>query len=194
MKKLLSVVAMAIISTGVFAQTKWNIDNVHSNVRFNVTHLVISEVEGSFRKFDGNIISAKPDFTDADVNFNIDVNSIYTDNEMRDKHLKSDDFFNTEKYPAMSFKSTSFKKISGNKYALFGNLTIRDVTKPVKFDVTYGGTIKDPWGNTKAGFKASTVVNRFDYNLKWNTLTEAGGATVGKDVTIELKLEFAQAK
>jgi polyisoprenoid-binding protein YceI len=194
MKKVFFLAVVALISTATFAQTKWSLDNVHSNVRFTVPHLVISEVEGSFKKFNGGITAAKPDFTDAAINFNIDVNSINTDNEMRDNHLKGDDFFNAAQYPNMSFKSTAFKKVSANKYALYGNLTIRNVTKPVKFDVVYGGTAKDGYGNTKAGFKASAVINRFDYNLKWNALTEAGGATVGKDITIDLKLQFAQAK
>lgn len=194
MKKLIVAAALVLSQSALFAQTKWTVDPVHSSAKFTVTHLVISEVEGNFKKFDGTLTNTKPDFTDAVVDFNIDINSIDTDNEMRDKHLKSDDFFNAEKYPNMTFKSTSMKKISGNKYALMGNLTIRSVTKPVKFDVTYGGTAKDGYGNTKAGFKASTVINRFDYGLKWNTATEAGGATVGKDVTIDLRLEFTQAK
>jgi polyisoprenoid-binding protein YceI len=194
MKQLFFLAIAAFIQTVSVAQTKWNVDNAHSSVKFSVPHLVISEVEGSFKKFTGSITSAQPDFTDAEVNFTADVNSINTDNEMRDKHLKSDDFFNAAQYPEMTFKSTSFKKLSGNKYALFGNLTIRNTTKPVKFDVVYGGTAKDGYGNTKAGFKATTVINRFDYNLKWNNLTEAGGATVGKDVTLDLKLEFGQAK
>ncbi|MDB5232160.1 MAG: YceI family protein [Chitinophagaceae bacterium] len=193
MKNLVFAVLLLTSST-LFAQTKWTVDPIHSNVRFTVSHLVISEVEGSFKKFDGNMSGKKADFSDAAVNFNIDVNSINTDNDMRDKHLKSDDFFNAAQYPNMSFKSTAFKKLSGNKYALYGNLTIRNVTKPVKFNVTYGGTGKDGYGNTKAGFKAVAVINRFDYGLKWNTLTEAGGASVGKDITIDLKLEFAQAK
>lgn len=194
MKKIFLLAVVALIQTAVFAQTKWNVDNVHSSVKFSVSHLVISEVEGAFKKFTGTLTSAKPDFTDAAVNFSADVNSINTDNDMRDKHLKGDDFFNAAQYPDMTFKSTSFKKLSGNKYALYGNLTIRNVSKPVKFDVVYGGTAKDGYGNTKAGFKATAVINRFDYNLKWNNLTEAGGATVGKDVTLDLKLEFAQAK
>jgi polyisoprenoid-binding protein YceI len=195
MKKILFSSALALLGTGAFAQSKtWNVDASHSNVRFTVTHMVISEVEGAFRKFNGSLVSAKPDFTDAAINFSVDINSIDTDNDGRDKHLKADDFFNAEKYPAMTFKGTSFRKLSGNKYELKGNLTIRDITRPVTFAVTYGGTAKDPWGNTKAGFKASTTINRFDYNLKWNTLTEAGGAMVGKDVAIDLKLEFAQAK
>jgi polyisoprenoid-binding protein YceI len=195
MKKILFSSAFALLSTGLFAQSKtWNVDASHSNVRFTVSHMVISEVEGSFRKFNGGMTAAKPDFTDAAINFAVDINSIYTDNDGRDKHLKSDDFFNAEKYPQMVFKSTSFRKLSGNKYELKGNMTVRDITKPVTFQVTYGGTAKDPWGNTKAGFKASGTINRFDYGLKWNTLTEAGGAMVGKDIAIDLKLEFAQAK
>ena len=194
MKKIISLAVVALLTTSVFAQTKWNVDATHSNVRFTVPHLVISEVEGSFKKFSGEVVAAKPDFTDAAVNFTIDVNSIDTDNEMRDKHLKADDFFNAAQFPNATFKSTSFRKVSGNKYKLAGNLTIRNVTKPVTFDVVYGGTAKDGYGNTKAGFKATTVINRFDYGLKWNALTEAGGATVGQDITIDLKLEFAQAK
>jgi polyisoprenoid-binding protein YceI len=194
MKKIISFAVVALLTTSAFAQSKWSVDPVHSNVRFTVPHLVISEVEGSFKKFDGSFTASKADFSDAAINFSIDVNSIDTDNDMRDKHLKGDDFFNAEQFPAATFKSTSFKKVSGNKYKLAGNLTIRNVTKPVTFDVVYGGTAKDGYGNTKAGFKASTVINRFDYGLKWNNLTEAGGATVGKDITIDLKLQFAQAK
>lgn len=194
MKKILSFAVVALLSTSAFAQTKWTVDPVHSNVRFTVPHLVISEVEGSFKKFDGSFTASKADFTDAAINFAIDVNSIDTDNGARDKHLKADDFFNAEQFPTATFKSTSFKKVSGNKYKLAGNLTIRNVTKPVTFDVVYGGTAKDGYGNTKAGFKATTVINRFDYGLKWNALTEAGGATVGQDITLDLKLQFAQAK
>lgn len=194
MKKIISFAVVALLSTSAFAQSKWSVDPVHSNVRFTVPHLVISEVEGSFKKFNGSFTASKADFTDAAINFTIDVNSIDTDNDARDKHLKADDFFNAEQFPTATFKSTSFQKVSGNKYKLTGNLTIRNVTKPVTFDVVYGGTAKDGYGNTKAGFKATTVINRFDYGLKWNALTEAGGATVGQDITLDLKLQFAQAK
>ncbi|WP_207534314.1 YceI family protein [Desertivirga arenae] len=194
MKKTFLLAAALIVNTALFAQSKWGVDPVHSSVKFSVEHLVISEVDGQFKKFDGNIVSKTPNFSNAEISFSVDVNSINTDNEMRDKHLKSPDFFDAEKYPDMTFKSTSFKKVSGNKYLLVGNLNLHGVTKPAKFTVTYGGTAKDGYGNTKAGFKASTVINRFDYGLKWNNLTEAGGATVGKDITIDLKLEFAQQK
>lgn len=194
MKKVFLLALIALVHSAVFSQIKWNVDPVHSSVKFSVSHLVISEVEGAFKKFTGTMISTKPDFTDAIIDFNVEVSSLNTDNDMRDNHLKGDDFFNAAQFPQITFKSTSFKKLSGNKYALLGNLTIRNVTKPARFDVVYGGTAKDAYGNTKSGFKATTVINRFDYNLKWNKLTEAGGATVGKDVTLALKLEFAQAK
>jgi polyisoprenoid-binding protein YceI len=170
----------------------WAVDAVHSNVKFTVTHLVISEVDGAFKVFDGQMNSVNEDFTDAQINFSIDVASINTDNEMRDNHLRSDDFFNADKFNKMSFESTSFKKVSGNKYELKGNLTIRNVTKPIVFDVTYGGTVKDPYGNLKAGFKAKSSINRFDYGLKWNSMTEAGGAVVGKEVQILCNIQMVK--
>jgi len=175
-----------------FAPTKWSVDKTHSNVKFTVTHLVISEVEGYFKLFDGTLEYSKPDFSDAKINFTVDVNSINTDNENRDKHLKSDDFFSAEKFPQMKFESTSFTSVGTNKYKLVGNLTIRDVTKPATFDVTYGGTAN--MGKTvKSGFKAKGTINRFDYGLKWDRATEAGGMVVGKDVEITVNAELNQA-
>lgn len=195
MKKLLFLFAIATSSLGAVAQTNWSLDKSHSSVKFSVQHLVISEMEGSFKMFDGSVKApSATDFTNAKVNFTVDVNSINTDDEKRDGHLKSDDFFNAEKYPAMKFTSTSFKKVKGNMYTLEGDLTIRDVTKKVKFAVVYGGTVKDPWGNTKAGFKASGRINRKDFGLKWNAATEAGGAVVGDDVDMLINVELAQQK
>ncbi|MEJ7679922.1 MAG: YceI family protein [Segetibacter sp.] len=114
---------------------KWSVDKAHSGVKFTVTHLVVSEVEGSFKLFDGSMETSKPDFSDAKINFTVDVNSVNTDNDMRDKHLKSDEFFGAEKFPQMRFVSTAFKPVGDNKYKLEGNLAIKDVTKPVIFDV-----------------------------------------------------------
>jgi len=168
----------------------WEVDGVHYSVQFAISPLVISEVEGSFKVYSGSIEGVGSDFSGASINFEVDVKSINTDNEMRDNHLKSADFFNSDQFPQMKFKSTSFKKTKGNKYVLVGDLTIRDVTKKVKFNVTHGGVAKDGYGNTKAGFKASTTINRFDYGLKWNGLTEAGGITVGEEVELDLKLQF----
>ncbi len=196
MKKTFSIfIAAMLFVTATNAQTtKWANDASHSSIKFTVSHLTVSEVEGRFKSFKGNMESATPDFTDAKINFTADVNSITTDEETRDKHLKSDDFFNAEKYPQMTFTSTSFKKVKGNIYSLEGNLTIRDVTKKVRFAVVYGGTVTDPWGNTKAGFQASSKVSRKEYGLKWNTLTEAGGAVVGDQVNIILHMEFGKQK
>jgi polyisoprenoid-binding protein YceI len=173
--------------------TKWNLDKSHSSLRFSVTHMVVSEAEGSFKNWTGTLEHTKEDFSDATVVFTAEVNSISTDNENRDKHLKSDDFFNAEKYPEIKFVSTSFVPAGDKKYKLNGNLTIRDVTKPVVFDVTYGGSIKTPRGS-KSGFKAHTTINRFDYNLKWDRATEAGSLVVSKEVDINVKLEFDEAK
>jgi polyisoprenoid-binding protein YceI len=173
--------------------TKWTLDKVHSVVRFSVSHMVVSEAEGTFKMFDGSMENSKEDFSDAKIMFTIDANSISTDNENRDKHLKSDDFFNTEKYPQIKFESTSFTPQGNNKYKLVGNLSVRDVTKPVTFDVVYGGTIKTQRGN-KCGFKATTTINRIDYNLKYSKTVETGGLAVGHDVTITVKVEMDEAK
>ncbi len=196
MKKTRSILAaLLLVAAGATAQTsKWTVDASHTSIKFSVSHLMVSEVEGQFKKFDGTIEAPTADFNNSKINFTVDVNSINTDNEARDKHLKSDDFFNAEKYPQMTFKDLSFKKGKGNNYTLEGNLTIRDVTKKVKFDVVYGGTVQDPWGNTKAGFKASTKISRKEFGLKWNNMMGAGGAVVGDEVTILLKLEFGKAK
>ena len=173
--------------------SKWTLDKLHSNVRFTVSHMVVAETEGTFKVFDGTVEHTKADWSDAKIEFSVDVNSINTDNKYRDEHLVSDDFFNAEKYPKMTFTSTSFKPLGNNNYELKGNLTIRDVTKPVKFDVKFGG-IATGSKVDKAGFKATTTINRFDYNLKWNNLTEAGGAMVGKDVEITVRIELDKAK
>ena len=194
MKRIILMIVASFAQIILFAQTNWNVDAVHSSVRFTVEHLKISEVAGAFKTFNGSMTATKPDFEGSQVDFTVDINSLNTDNTMRDTHLKSDDFFNAVKFPKMTFKSTSFKKVSGTTYALTGNLTIRDVTKSETFNVTYGGTTKDNEGKTKAGFKASAVINRFDFGLKWNALTEAGGMVASNNVKISLMLEFAQAK
>lgn len=197
MKKLFLFLLASSISIASFAQTKWTVDPMHSFVNFSIKHMGISFVDGSFKKFDGTLTANQADFTDAQINFTVDVASISTSVEMRDNHLKTDDFFNAEKFPKMTFVSTSFKKLGTkspkqktNAYILTGKLTIREVTKEVKFMVTYGGTAKDQQGNTKIGFRATTTINRLDYNIKYDPT----GAGVAKEVKIALNLEFAQAK
>lgn len=180
-------------STTQAQSTKWAVDKAHSNVKFTVTHMAISEVDGSFKVFDGTMDHTKPDFSDAKVSFTIDATSVNTDNSSRDNHLKGDDFFNTAQYPAIKFESTSMKALGGNKYQLAGNMTVRDVTKPVTWDVTFGGVQSSPRGK-KAGFKAKATINRFDYNLKWNRAMEAGGLVVGENVEVVLNIQMNEVK
>ena len=201
MKRFIASLALVAVLAGAqfltvqaVAQDTWTLDKGHSSAKFAVKHLLVSETEGQFKVFSGTVKAKDDSFTDAQIEFAVDVTSINTDDEKRDGHLKSDDFFNAEKFPQMKFVGKSFKKTGKGKYKLVGDLTIRDITKSVTFDVDFGGVVKDPWGNTKAGFKATTTINRFDYNLKWNTLLEGGGAVVGKDVKIVANIELAKAK
>ena len=177
------------MSISTFAQ-KWKLDPAHTKIQFNTKYLLISDVEGRFKSFDGMVSSSNPDWSDLDVDVNVDVNSITTDNEMRDNHLKSDDFFNAEKFPKITFKSKGIKMLENSKYILIGDLTIRDVTKTVQFPLTFGGIVKDPWGNIKAGFKTNGQINRKDYNLKYSNAAATGEAVVSDlvDLTIDAVL------
>lgn len=170
----------------------YKVDAAHSEVTFKVKHLMITNVTGHFAKFDATLTADKEDFTDAKITFEADVDSVTTNSEQRDGHLKSDDFFNAEKYPKMSFESTSITKKDDENYALEGNLTIRDVTKPVKLDVVYGGTMTDPWGQTKAGFEITGKINRKEYGLKWTAVTEAGGIVVSDDVRLNVQVQMVK--
>ncbi|BDS13198.1 YceI family protein [Aureispira anguillae] len=194
MKKAINLFLLLTLSIVSYAQTTWTIDPSHSKVNFSVSHLVISEVDGDFKTFDGAIKTTKDDFSGASISFTIEVSSINTGNESRDKHLQSEDFFHASKYPQMTFESTSFKKKSAGKYELKGKLTMRGVTKTVTFDVKHGGIAVDGYGNTRAGFIAKTTINRIDYGVAWNAKTEQGGWTVGEAVEIVLKSEFIKQK
>lgn len=173
-------------------KTKWVIDPVHSEIHFKVKHLVISTVTGKFDKFEGLVEAGSDNFADADVSFTADVNSINTSMPDRDTHLKSPDFFDAAGYPVLSFKSTGFKKKDESDYQLTGDLTIRGVTRGIVLDVNYGGTTKDPWGNLKAGFELTGKLNRKDYGLSWNAVTEAGGLVVSDEVRLQLNAELVK--
>lgn len=196
MKKIRNISAVVLLTSAASAQTSWKVDNSHSKMGFSVTHMMVSETEGKFKLYDGKVSSAsETDFTNASVEFSVDVNSINTDDEKRDGHLKSDDFFNAEKFPKMVFKSTSMKpgKTKGT-YTLEGNLTIRDVTKKVTLTVTgTGKAVKDPWGMIRTGFKVTGSINRIDFGLKWNALIEAGGVAVSETVKIDCNIELIKA-
>jgi len=188
----LVVFVMLLVSSITFSQSKWAFDQSHTKIGFSVSHLVITDVEGQFKDYEGTVSVPGEGFENAKIDFTADIASIDTENEKRDEHLRSDDFFNAEKYPKLTFNSKSFKKVDGDNFKLIGDLTIRDVTKEVELDVTYNGTVKDPWGNTKAGFSLEGEINRFDYNLKWNATIETGGLVVGEDVTIIGKLQLVK--
>ena len=194
MKSLKIAILLLAAASFSFAQTNWSIDKSHSKIGFSVTHLVITEVEGKFKNFEAKITTANENFDGASIEFTADVNSIDTYNEKRDQHLMSDDFFNAEKFPKLIFKSKSFKKVDDKNYKLVGDLTIRDITKEVTLDAKYGGTITDPWGNTKAGFKINGDINRFDYGLKWDAAIETGGLVVSKEVKLIINLELNKQK
>jgi len=194
MKRLTLLLTLILgLTLNAFAQQNWEIDKAHSSVKFGVTHLVISTVEGNFKDFDAKF-STKSDGTIEKIEAYIKTASVNTDNQQRDTHLKSDDFFAAAKFPDMVFKSKSIQKTGESSYKITGDLTIKGVTKTVVLDATNNGTIKDPWGNTKTGWSAVGKINRFDFGLTWSQALETGGLVVGKEVTITINAEFGTKK
>jgi polyisoprenoid-binding protein YceI len=192
MKKIaLQIAALLLISSAAQAQTQvWKLDKSHSSVNFAVDHMVISETKGQFKTITADVKADKPDFTDATVNFTLDVKSINTEDDGRDGHLKGEDFFNAAKYPTITFISKSFKKVKGNMYKLTGDLTMHGVTKTVTLDAKYNGIIKSPFGDTRTGVSVYGEIDRYAFGLKYNSLLEAGGAAIGQKVRIACSLEL----
>lgn len=172
--------------------TKWNVDNMHSEVGFKVKHMMITNVSGSFGKFNASAETEGDDFTTAKFGFSAEIDSINTGVADRDAHLKSDDFFNAEQYPEMTFKSTGITKIDDENYVINGDLTIRDVTKPVQLNAEFGGIAVDPYGQTKAGFTINGKIKRSEYNLKWSAITEAGSIVVSDEIKLHSELQFVK--
>ena len=173
--------------------TKWVVDPTHSEVQFKIKHLVISTVTGSFNKFEGKALTkAEEDFENADIDFSIDVDSIHTNQAQRDDHLRNSDFFEASTYPKINFKSTSFKKNGNGNYKLAGDLTLKGVTKPVELDVEFGGAAKDHYGNYKSGFEVTGKINRKEFGLTYNALTETGGLALGEDVKLIANLQLVK--
>lgn len=166
-------------------KTNWKLDPTHSEIEFKVKHMMISTVTGSFSEFDATAETEDDSFKNAEFAFNAKVDSISTKNEDRDTHLKSDDFFNAEQFPQLTFKSKSF---NGEK--MVGDLTIRDVTKEITIDVDFNGIAVDPYGQTKAGLEATGTINRKDFNLSWSAVTEAGNIVVSDKVKLIANLQF----
>ncbi|MVN75997.1 hypothetical protein GO988_06640 [Hymenobacter sp. HMF4947] len=178
--------------TATATTTKWVLDPMHSEVQFKIKHLVISTVTGSFKTFQGSAQTEGDSFENANIEFTLDVDSVDTNQQQRDEHLKAEDFFNAAAFPQIKFTSTSFTKTSGDNYKLVGNLTIKDVTKPVTLDVEYGGSAVDFYGNTKAGFEITGKINRKEYSLTWGGITEAGAIVLGDDVKLNINVQFAK--
>jgi polyisoprenoid-binding protein YceI len=185
---------MATTTANPTVTTTWKIDPAHSAAEFKVKHMMISNVKGSFSGVDGVLNENPSDHSLSNVQATIDVNTLSTGDVQRDRHLKSADFFELEKFPAMTFKSTSVKKKGEGEYAVSGDLTLHGVTKPVTFDVEGPSAPgKDPWGNTRIGLSATTKINRKDFGLSWNAALETGGILVGEDVAISLEVQFIKA-
>jgi polyisoprenoid-binding protein YceI len=189
MKKMTFILITFFTALGLMAQSHYKVDPAHTSVNFKVKHSGITFVNGKFEKFDGGIIGNMNNIEDARVFFNVETASVNTSVPMRDDHLRSADFFDVEKYPAMTFESSSIEKIEENKYKLHGKLQIKDVTKDVTFDVHYGGVVKGEDGTETVGFIAKNRINRLDYNVAY----DPDGLGIGKDITITLYLEFKSA-
>jgi polyisoprenoid-binding protein YceI len=166
MKRVFSFLVLTFLSTALFAQTTWNADPMHSKLTFSTTHLGISDIAGLFQKFEASATAGKADFSDAVFQLSADVNSVNTEVEMRDNHLRSADFFEVEKYPKMTFNSTSIKKITKDKYKLSGNLTLHGITKPVTMHVWYRGTVENPMSKAQtSGFQLTGTIKRSDFSI-----------------------------
>lgn len=170
----------------------WTIDPTHTTIGFSVRHAMVAKVRGRFAEFEGTLVLDGANPANSTANLTIQVASIDTRTADRDAHLTSPDFFDAEKWPTITFTSTSVEHKGGDKFALVGDLTIRDVTKPVTIDVELGGVGGDPWGGTRVGLEGSTEIKRSDYGLTWNAAIEGGGVLVGDTVKIELDVEASK--
>ncbi len=172
--------------------TQWKVDAMHSEVNFKVRHMMISNVSGSFKKFDGNVEVDGDDFTSAKIDFTVDTSSVSTNNEQRDGHLQSPDFFDAPNYPQIKISADGMQKVDSENYTLNANVTVKDITKPVTFKVEFGGVDKDGYGQTKAGFAVHGKINRKEFGLTWSAVTEAGSIIVSDDVVLSAELQFVK--
>ena len=180
-------------STTTDIKTKWGIDTSHSEIGFKIKHLMVANVRGNFREFDASIYTTGEDFMTAEIDFWVDPSSINTNDEKRDEHLKSADFFDVENFKEINFTGNTYKEVDKDgSYELYGDLTIKGIKKQVKFSVEFGGVVKDPWGNEKAIFTVNGKINRKDWGLTWNAALETGGVLVSEDVSISCELQLVK--
>ena len=174
------------------ATTKWIADLTHSELGFKIRHLMISHVSGSFQSFKITAETEGADFSTATIEAKADITSIFTNNEQRDAHLRNSDFFEAEKYPEATFRSTRIERADADTFRVHGDLTMKGVTKPVKLDVEYNGLTKDPWGGERAGFVVSGKINRTDWGVSFNGALETGGVVLGEDVKINAEVQLVK--
>ncbi|MEO6731524.1 MAG: YceI family protein [Ferruginibacter sp.] len=175
------------------AVRNWVVDPSHSEVQFKIKHLMITNVTGSFNLFEASVQTEDEDFMSARVSFSADINSVSTSNEQRDNHLKSAEFFDAATYPTLTFVATKFENVDNDgSYELYGDLTIKDVTKNIKLDVEFGGVVKDAYGNVKAGFSINGKINRKDFGLQWDAVTETGGIVVSDEVRLVCEIQLIE--
>ncbi|MCG9910211.1 MAG: YceI family protein [Flavobacteriales bacterium] len=174
------------------SKATWVIDPTHSNIGFKVKHLMISTVSGEFTKYAGTVTTEGDSFSGASVEFSAEVDSITTQNEQRDGHLKSADFFDAANHPSLTFKSTSFKKEDDDEFEMTGDLTLRGITRSVKLEVEFAGIVQDPYGNTKAGFSLKGKINRKDFGLTWSAVTEAGSIVVSDEIKLAMEVQLVK--
>lgn len=176
-------------------RTKWIVDPTHSSIGFSVKHMMMTTVRGEFERYTVEAETIGEDFLTANITFSAETASVNTRNEQRDGHLKSDDFFNAEKFPTIIFKPTKLERVDNDDmYTMYGDLTIRDITKNIKLDVEFGGVLKNPWGSTVAGFIINGKINRKEWNLNWNAALEAGGVLVSEEVRIHAEIQLVEAQ
>jgi polyisoprenoid-binding protein YceI len=174
------------------AKTKWLLDPMHSELQFKIKHLMISNVTGALKNFSAEVETEDEDFSTAKINLAAQMNSISTNNEQRDAHLRNSDFFEVEKYPELQFSSTKVEKVDNDTFVLHGELTMKGVTKPVTLNVEFNGETKDPWGGERAGFMISGKINRADWGVNFNSVLETGGVVLGEEVKINSEIELVK--
>ena len=174
------------------ATTKWVLDPTHSELGFKIKHLMISNVSGSLKSFQAEVETQGEDFTTAQINLSADMASISTNNDQRDAHLRNSDFFEVEKYPELKFTSTKLEKTDSDTFALFGDLTLKGVTRPVKLNVEFNGVTKDPWGGERAGFVVMGKINRSDWGVNFNGVLETGGVVLSEEVRIFSEIQLVK--
>ncbi|WP_127019720.1 YceI family protein [Flagellimonas beolgyonensis] len=184
---------LQVAAIGFGQNTVWKVDPSHSTIGFSIDHLVVSETVGAFKDYTLQVVANKQDFSDAKIDLVIQANSIDTHDPKRDEHLRSSDFFNVEEFPKITFSADGFDISDKKTYKLIGTLQMHGVTKQITLNAKFGGIVKDPWGGTRAGLKIWGELDRYDFGLKYNSLLEAGGLSIGREVRIECRVELIKS-